>query len=125
MVAGAGGERVASDGAAHRSRRSPNDARSFVVGRVGVNLAARSQRALRPSTREGLAIAPRIEAREEFAVRADRGVDEFPRRRCEDRLALLAVGVEQIGPRPTSEGGGKLPGEVHRILKAGVDAIAA
>ncbi len=90
-----------------------------------MHLPDRAARPGSPGRGEGLRIARRIMRGEEIAVAGDRSLDEVARRRGEDRAPFGPVAREQTRAGPAPERGIELPGAVHGILEARVDAVAA
>src|SRR6516164_6678751 len=88
-----------------------------------MDLGACTHFALRPRAFEAGPVADRIELSKEAAIIRNRLFDEIARRRLKDGTALAVIGSQQLVAAPALEHGGKLPAQIARILKPGVDAI--
>ncbi len=125
MVARPRRESVLAARPADRARRAGDDRRALVMGHVGRHPRGARATVRRPGLGEPRRVARRIEAVEEQPVlRHPRG-DKAPGGVFDHRPALGAVGAKQRLAAPPAQHRRELPGEIDRVLEAGVEAEPA
>src|SRR5579864_988076 len=105
--------------------RTRDHRRAFVIRLVGHEPIADAGLALLPGVLKLGAVARGVVAIEEMPVPVDAASDEILARLLEDRVALVAIGLEQRVTAPAFELRRQFPAEVAHILEAVIEAEAA
>src|ERR1700677_2291852 len=114
MVARSGGKGVRARRPDTRALRPDDDRRALVVRLIGrTGLVAR--RALAPDLLELSLVDERVVTLEKLGIFRDAACDHLEAGVLEDRLALFAVGVEQVVTAPPVEHGSEFPAEVGNV----------